>query len=245
MSNIGHYKTSDELRSELAALNLRLAFQEELEDEIATLVDESKTPDPVLQKIIDIADKKVLRHIRRTLAKENIKYAAIVVFPRMCKVFAACLLIFFIGLSTAMATVRSVRIGVLHFLIQIEDKYTSLGFENRGEAIDIPVEWQGYYYPAYIPKGFTYATVDGSTAHYFREESNLMFSEYGRETAVNIDTEEADVKFVDVKGNNALISEKNGWTMLTWAISNRYFLIEIQGSEEEAIKIAESVIMIK
>lgn len=238
-------KTSEEIRADLAALNLRLAFQEELEDEVRELVQESSNPDPQIVEIMDRADSRIIRRFRQKLRQRTTKNFIFVVMPKVGKVVAACLLVFFVGLSTAVATVPFVRIEVLNFIMKIEDRYTSLRFESSGEYIEIPEEWNGYYYMAYIPEGFHYVKTEGDTAYYERDEQNLIFSEHMDETWINLDTEDAMTKFVDLDGKSALVVEKNGWTTLAWAVTNRYFIIEMQGSADETIEVGRAVTMIR
>lgn len=238
-------KTSEEIRADLAALNLRLAFQEELEDEVRGLVQESSNPDPKIVEIMDRADSRIIHMFRRKLRQRTARNFVVVVIPKVGKVVAACLLVFFVGLSTAVATVPSVRIEVLNFIMKIEDRYTSLGFESSGKYIEVPKEWNGYYYMAYIPEGFRYIKTEGNTVYYERDGQNLIFSEHKDETWMDLDTEDAMTKFVDLDGKSVLIIEKNGWTTLAWAVTNRYFIIEMQGSANEAIEVEKAVAMIR
>lgn len=238
-------KTSDELREDILALRLRLAFQEELEEEVNALVKESENPDRVILEMMERADSRVIQKIRQKIRRKNGKHLLFAVVPKVGKAAAACLLVFFIGLSTAIAMNSSVRVEMLNFIMRIEEKYASLGFEDHGAFIEVPAGWKGYYYPTYIPEGFDYVSTDGYAVYYERAGQEFIFSEYESGSGVNIDTEGAETKFTDVNGRSALAVEKNGWATLAWAVSNRYFIIELQGEIEEAVGIAEHVMMIK
>ena len=107
-------KTSDELREDILALRLRLAFQEELEEEVNALVKESENPDRVILEMMERADSRVIQKIR-----QNGKHLLFAVVPKVGKAAAACLLVFFIGLSTAIAMNSSVRVEMLNFIMRI------------------------------------------------------------------------------------------------------------------------------
>lgn len=244
MSNAGDkYKTAQELRDDLLALKLRLAFQEKLEEEIEAISGEQH-PEPELQAMMDRADSGIMKLIHANVRKRKMARIVKTALPQVGKAAAACLLVFFIGLSTAIAAVPAVRTGVLRFIMTMDEKYTSLGFEDTGIAA--PAEWKGSYYLSYIPDGFVFEDADGFDVTYADARGNtLLFSEYGTESSVNIDTEDADVRFIDIQGHSALLSEKNGWITLAWAAGDRYFVLDFQGDAEEAVRIAEGVGLVK
>lgn len=244
MSNAADkYKTAQELRDDLLALKLRLAFQEKLEEEIEEISGEQH-PEPELQAIMERADAGILKRIHTNVRKRKMARIVKITLPQVGKAAAACLLVFFIGLSTAIAAVPAVRTGVLHFIMTMDEKYTSLGFEDAGIAA--PAEWKGRYYLSYIPDGFVLEDADGFDVTYANFRGNiLLFSEYGTESSVNIDTEDADVRFTDIQGHSALLSDKNGWITLAWAAEDRYFVLDFQGDAEEAVRIAEGVVTIR
>lgn len=242
MNNIlEKYKTVQELQDDLVGLKLRLAFQEELEDEIQEISSEQIT-DPEMQAAMRRLDSRILGLIRKHVRKRRIRRAVKVTLPQFGKAVAVCLLIFYIGLSTAIAAVPSVRKSVLHFIMRIEERYTSLEFAGNGIETEVPKEWRGRYYLSYIPDGFVYESTDGFEVSYVDSHGNmLLFAEYGTESSVNIDTENAKVQFVDIQGHSVLLSEKNGWVTLAWAVSDCFFILDFQGDVDEAMRIAENV----
>ena len=240
------YKTAAELRAELAALNLRLAFQEEFEEEVDALIEESQTADPEILKLAEQSDARILQMIRRKLRKRKMQRLFSDQLPKAGKVAAACLLIFYIGLTTAIAAIPSVRSEVMHLIMKFEERYISLELKHNREFSQISEEWMGYYYPTSISQEFQFVMTDGYSAYYNSQDGrNLIFSEYGEGSSVNIDSENAQISFVELNGENGLIVEKNDWTTLVWAIPNHYFLIEIQGNQDEALAIARSVVPVR
>lgn len=237
-------KTSRELRDDLLALKLRIAFQEELEEEIEEISEEPFF-DPELSAAIHRTDARIIKLIRRNVRKNRITQTAKATLPRLGRALAVCLLVFYIALTTAVAAVPFVRKSVLHFIMEIDEKYTSLEFVNSGIEIEVPIGWRGKYYLSYIPDGYIFETTDGFEVSYRNAQGKtLLFAEYGSETSVNIDTEDASLGFVDIQGQNALLSEKNGWVTLAWAVADHYFILDFQGNKEEAVRIAESIVHI-
>ena len=67
-------------------------------------------------------------------------------------IVSVALLVFFIGLTTAVATVRPVRLRIMDFIAQIEENYSAVSIVyNENEGIVVPDEWKGKYYPYFIP----------------------------------------------------------------------------------------------
>ena len=48
-----------------------------------------------------------------------------------------------------------------------------------------------------------------------------------------------------IHGRPAMIVEKDIWTTIIWNVGNHCLIVEFTGEKEEAIKIAESVVMIR
>lgn len=72
-----------------------------------------------------------------------------------------------------------------------------------------------------------------------------MFSEHGADTRGTIDTENAILDTTLIHGRPAMIVEKDEWTTIIWNVDNSCLIVEYDGERDEAIKIAESVVMIQ
>lgn len=232
----------DELKEEMEALKLRIAFAEIDEKEIEAWLG---TPSAYSNEGMRRAEKAITEGLRKRRLSRFFRKT----LPHGCQAVAAVLLIFFIGLSTAVATVQSVRVKVLSFIMSIEQEYTALGFDDSdGIFMDVPEGWNGSYFPSFIPDGFAFAFIDSDMGWVRYEsdgEKNLQFSEYTYDTYTNIDTEDSQMRFVPMHGGSALVSEKGGHVFIAWAIDNRFFVVSLDGTADTAIKIAESVRMIK
>lgn len=135
----------------------------------------------------------------------------------------------------------------MQFMMNIEERCTSFGFEDSGEIMNAPADWEGYYYPAYIPDGMLLAdVVTPETVLYTHPDGrDLWFDDMSAGTGGALDTENATIDYITINGHLAMISEKGAWTAILWNIDNRILMINYTGKREEAIRIAESVRMIK
>lgn len=238
-------KSVDELRGDLSILKLRIALLEEQEDELIHIEKDYDT-DEGLQKLIKAGEPKVLRHINRGYRKSRAKHFARKTIPRIANAAACLLLICYMGLTVAIAADSTVRIKIMNFIMNIEERYASFGFEDSGEFMDIPTEWEGYYYPSYIPEGMTLTNALPETVLYTHSDGRyLWFDDMCDGAQGTLDTENATLDFVTINGHMALISEKEQWVSLLWNIDNRIIMLSYTGERDEAIRIAESVRMIK
>lgn len=238
------YRTSDEIKKEMTALNLELAFQKRFEEELDNLIEECENPD--MEDIVRDADARILRRIHTRTRKGQMRNLVFRVLPRAGKIVAGLMLTFFIGLSTAVATVQSVRIKVLNFITEIEDRYTALYLQESGATIDIPEEWNGLYYMTYIPEGFVPVEWGENEVIYADENDNVLgFCEYEHGTTCNLDTENAEITYEPIRGKSALVVEKDGWIAITWSEGNRFIVIDLMGEKDEALRIVESVAIIR
>ncbi len=232
----------NQLYEELEGIKLRIAFVEMENIELETLMSDST-------EYSEAARKKALETVEQEIRRKEVGDFLHKTAPRIGQFVAVVLLVCFIGLSTAIATVHSVRVKVLEFIMNIEDEYTELGFDDSDDVyMDVPAEWMGNYYPVYIPNGFTLHSVDLDMPEVTYTDvngNNLSFSEFTSDAYTNIDTEEAETRLIEFKNGSALVSEKNGHVFVAWAVDNRYFIVDLYGPQEMALEIAESVRMIK
>lgn len=238
-------KSVDELFEDLSTLKLKIALLEDQEDELDRYT-EACDSDEQLEALALRGEQRMLKHINRGYRKSQTMYAVQRTIPRIVRVAASILLFCYIGLTVAIAADSSVRIKVMEFILNIEEEYTEFGFVDTGEYMDVPTEWQGYYYPAYIPEGFTVRYIYRDEVQYERSDGvQLDFSDIDAMTSCAIDTENANVEFISINGYSAVVIEKAPWISIIWSIDNRVLMINYTGEKEELVRIAESVRMIR
>lgn len=239
-------KALEELRGDLSALKLKIVLLEKQEAELERIEQESDS-DEALQTLVKSREQKMLRYIDRSCRKDEIKRLVFRTFPQVAKATACLLLVCYLGLTAAIATDPTVRVRLMQFIMNIEERYTSFGFEDSGEMMNVPADWQGYYYPAYIPDGMVLAgsLIPGNVFYTHPDGRELWFDDLGDGAGGTLDTENATIDYITINGHIAMISEKGPWTAILWNIDNRILMIDYNGTRDEAIRIAESVRMIK
>lgn len=238
-------QSTEQLKGELAALKLKIALQECREDELNRLLSQYDR-DELLDKRLAQGESAQLRRIDRALRRIERRKMMRNTLPKVGRVAAALLLCFYLSLSVAMAASPDVRVNLMNFFMNIEPRYTSFGFEDTGTFVDVPAEWTGYYYPTYIPEGFELYGLDYYGVYFKRADGAMLdFEEIGSDSSGNLDTENAEISYISINGHTALLAEKGQWTSVLWSVGNRGLLVGYTGGREEAIKIAESVRMIK
>lgn len=238
-------KSTGELKQELTSLKLKIALQEIRERELDRLMQEYEQDEP-LEKRLAQSEGPMLRRIDRDIRKMRAWRCLRNTLLKVGKIAASLMLFFYLSLSVALAASPEMRVNLMNFFMNIEERYTSFGFEETGEFVEVPAEWDGYYYPTYIPEGFEIDQVDYYGVYFKRNDGTMLdFEELGPDTYGNVDTENAKIDYININGHTALIAEKGKWVTILWSVDNRGLLIGYTGGREEAIKIAESVRMIK
>lgn len=237
------YMSSQEIMQEIADLKIKLALQQEFEQEVSTILEQTNMIDEGQAQPVRDMETKVLRdiadHMRPTAHLHGHT------LPKGLRVFAVALLLVIVSISSAFATVHMIQIGLLKLDMQTYQERTSYGLQPSGETLDVPAEWEGSFYPTYIPEGFVLYDCISHNAEYRTEnDETLTFSECEYGSRVSLDTENAEMSKAQINGTEATLVEKNGWVAVVWAANNRFFVIDMDGNIEEILKVAESVTMI-
>lgn len=162
---------------------------------------------------------------------------------------AACfVLIVGISVPIAIASDESIRVRILKLLVNVRSDHTNVRLMNY-DTIDIPNEWIGMYYPTYIPEGYTVTDVGElfpSVDLYNEDGVRISFSEYTEGSNVNLNSENAELSYIDINGKEALLIDRDDVAMITWAMDDRFFVIDITNSNANIIiMMAKSVQRIK
>jgi len=233
-----------ELYEQYEELLFRIALLEMNEDE-ADQLEQGHGSDPEMDRFFTRTQARTLKIIERIAREKKVHHAIRVGLPRVMQIAAAVLLVFFIGATVAIASVREVRVRVLQFLIQIEEEYTELSLvESPEESFSVPEGWRGLYYPSYIPEGFVMQSIDKyyNDVYYLDASGNVLyFMEFTENDYTNIDTEDAKVSHTTINGSPAILSEKDGEITVAWTTSDRYFVLTLEGDIDTALEIVKNV----
>ncbi len=237
------YMSSQEIMHEIADLKIRLALQQEFEQEVAAIVEASNTEYAEQTQTMRALEEKVRHDMKRHMAFLSCQRKRR--FPKSGRIIAAVLILLMVGMGSAFATVRMIQKGLLKLDVQYRQERTSYGLTLSEETFQVPDGWKGVFYPAYIPDGFVLVDDSFMEAEYQNDDQDsLSFSEYEYGTRVSLDTENASVLATKVNGADATLIEKDGWSAVVWSANNRLFVVEMDGSAEEVMKMAESVTLI-
>ena len=168
--------------------------------------------------------------------------------PKIAEIAACILLVICIATPLAVANIESVRASVVRFLIQINDEYAEIGIVEEGATIEVPDGWNGGYYLSYIPEGYEVRqvlTVGTAGVLYANKEGDkLLFYEADEHSSFNIDSENSVISYADVNGEEAVVMEDGMGTSVVWSSGKNYFIIILDESKEEALRVARGVRMI-
>lgn len=161
---------------------------------------------------------------------------------------AACfVLIVGITVPIAIASNESIRIRILKLLVDVRSDHTNIRLMNY-DTIDMPNEWIGMYYPTYIPEGYTVTDVGElfpSVELNNEDGMYIYFDEHTEGCNVNLNSENAELSYIDINGKEALLIVRDDGAMITWAMDDRFFVIGTNSNANIIIMMAKSVQRIK
>lgn len=254
-------RTLNELQDEHMDDLIRLAFKyedalvaqqiadEELEEPLS--VEEKQFANHIIQAAwskVDQEDRKQQRSRQHTNAT--------FFFQRLIPIAACIVLLINIAIPVAIASSAYLRSKVMELLISIDEEQNSARFlfsEDEAQSFVVPVEWEGAYYPAYIPEGYTVAAYDSWESVYDEiEYSNgadgmIRFQELGSGSGGSSGLEGAAVSYATINGKPALViqAQDSSYIEIHWSTDDRWLILQTTGIDyEETIRIAESVKMI-
>ena len=240
------YLSSKEIMQKIADLKIRLALQQEFEQEVDELVAETNSVDAGQTRQIRAMEEKVLKDIAAHTGRRRQAHEHRSRFPRGASIAAVIALLVMVCVGSAMATVHMVQIGLLKLDVQTYPERTSYSLVPSEGTMNVPQEWTGDFYPAYIPEGFEFDRCYSSNVIYYdNDDGSLSFSEETYGSRTSLDTENANLSSVLINGAEATLIEKDGWAAVVWSANNRLFIVDIDGGKDDVLRVAASVILIK
>lgn len=194
-------------------------------------------PPEAKERFTRLLDKH-LKNRRKNMRKGNLLRKALLIVAAAVAVF-----------SVAMLTVDAFRAEVLNLFMKHEEKYTYVQITDSAAEPSVsvlPVDWKNAYMPTYIPDGYEVTSVNNinnfKSIRFDKDSSALYYSELNSANGAALDTETAPLaKPVSINGHDGSLVQKGNYNSITWEMDNRLFLIYGNISQEELIKIAESV----
>lgn len=228
----------------LLALKLKRALEMDLQDEIAQMTVACEN-DPELQRFFQETQPKALRKIQRAADQARFWKFFTTPLPRAAGIAACLILTLFLALGVAVASSKTVRVSLAKYVINVGREYASFGFIETGEFVDVPIEWEGQYYPSYLPEGGELRYIDWCSVFYvYPDGRTLEFSEMDHHVTANYDTENTVVESVFIHGQDGLLIKSSSGNTIVWSEGSHMFSIDYTGEVKEALEIANSVILI-
>ncbi len=247
------FQNQEELLKQLADTKLKLALLMQQQEETERLLaagDEAAMKEE--DSFFASTQGRTLAHIRAQLRRQRARRLLRRDLPRVIRAAAAVLLVFCIGLTTAVAASPSLRVSLMRMLYHVEKQYTEVSFQSDESAsVDVPPDWVNSYFMSYIPDGYKFILCSEPTSFdqeiiYENSEGKLLrFWESSFEMDFNIDTEGFAVSPIQISGFDGFIAVSSETTKIVWPTTDRCLTVIIDASAEEAIRIAEKVVRVK
>ena len=195
-------------------------------------------------------DARCLKIIKNHSRKARMRHFLMHTVPHFGRVAAVIIAVVTLAGCTALAASKTVRVYLQHLLVEKTAEYTRLSLApSESEYVDVPDEWEGSYYPTYIPEGLKMISITPFSVAYSYDDSlfpKFIFGEYGEGSVVQIDTEGATISQTTIHGQLAYISTKGSFVNVYWSEGTRYFVLTFRDmSEQIAMEVAESVTQIR
>ena len=211
-------------------------------DEISKLAKDMEYP-----KELDDWFAGYIENVKKSEKKAKRMAAA----KRIANKAAMVAIVLMIGLALVTFSVDALRIGVLNFIVETTQRYTSIKVGNVIDKEDeVTIPWSSYYLPEYITDGYSISRVEEFSdirMIYYQNASGevIEFSQSFGNYNYQIDTENAEATEVMINGTKGILADKNGDITLIWSNSDYTFFLFGKADREEIIKMAESIKLIK
>lgn len=156
--------------------------------------------------------------------------------------------LFFVFLGTV-TTTEAFRLNIVNMVMTVFEDYSKfINDENdrvEGANIKMPKEWEGVYYPHYIPEGYRIVESDVSIMKgilYQDEfENRIAYTLDIYSEEAYLDTEEVDYKEVKINNMIGRLYKKENKQAILFHNNEYIFHISSDLEKEELIKVAKSV----
>lgn len=203
-------------------------------------------------QIIDTAWRKIEQH-KKIQRKKEVHRRIRHIMPRVVLIAVCLLLLLNLAIPIAVASNAYLRSKVVQLLISIDDQRGSIDLvfiEDENASFEVPTEWEGIYFPMYIPAGFSVSNFDSWKGQYCEityESSNgaiISFEEVGYGAGGTVGIEGGMISYEDVNGHSAMICQTTDgrYIEINWSTDDRWLVVKTDGlGYEESLQIAESV----
>jgi len=214
----------------------------EILEEIARNKTENISGHKEVNKIFNQLDRRDNIKTLANIAKKGFLFAASFVFVVIVSVSSVVV---------ASAEVRETVTDILyHLVFEENEKYTKISAGETTGFIDPELyDWEGAYAPTYMPEGFEFVekiiSPDEKVIVYSNGTDAITFIQMEK-ASYRIDTENAeDIKYFDINGSEAVFVKKYPEVQLNWLSGKTMLWIHGTISEEELLKFAKNIKILK
>lgn len=245
--------TYEEIIEKLKAAQLELSFYH-LQDEEMIKAEEGLFPAPEMETIKDKKRADYYRLIEQNTAAFRKRGGRKRRLQALKKgLLAACVVIAIVSVSftAVVAFSPEMQTYMSNLLVERSFEFVTVGVQVNGPAAVVPEGWAGEYFPSYIPEGFELMQIhppelnDMPFVRYINGDRLFDFDEMPEYATTHLAGEEKKVSQTTVHDREAVVIEGHGYVEVAWAEFDRYFIVGLTGTVEEAITIARSVERIK
>lgn len=168
-------------------------------------------------------------------------------FKSIISKVAIIFLILFISIATLTVTVDAFRVRLFNTIIKNTEKYLDIQVNEESQTNNIEQNIDGFYELEYIPNGFELNYVedlgDTKIVNYINNKNEeILFNQSPNGTNFQLDSEDAEIKEVDIMGNEGIILKKEGRVTLFWNNEEYSFYLLSTIDEKELISMAKNLI---
>lgn len=194
-------------------------------------------------------DERMLELIRQSCTPKR----RVVHFPKLVSRVAVAACLALCVTTTAFAASPALRTYVLSLSTTVTEKYTEFHFLYNGQD-DMPAEYADSevqeFTIGWLPDEFLFEKEErysDQIIYSFQttDERHLTIDKITNATTSSaIDTEDAEISYVPIRGKSALVSEKDNYVILTWAEPENATIYCVTGenvSKDDVIKVAQNI----
>jgi len=190
-------------------------------------------------------DKRVYQYIDGISGKKYRKKPWINLNRTYSRV-AVILLVLFSSLMALSIGVDAFKYTIQNFFVSDYDQYSSVRIRDDNRAKNVEIEWESYYYPAYLPDGFYIESVNellNIREIKFKNNGNdyIYFTQAPNDVDISLDTEGGEKKEVIINNRKAIFTAKDGKNILVWNNEEYTFHLTSNLDEKKMKYIAESL----
>lgn len=225
---------------------------EELLQQIET--EQATSSNPEMELFFSKNDSRYLALIARHASRHKRQYFIRVKLPKITRAAAMLIAIITLMGSTALAASPYLRVQVMRLLTRITPQYTEVRLvEDEAANFQVPANWKGARYPAYVPEDLGIVQVSSSGESHIvvyrgiTDRSTVInFIEGGPGGVTHVDTEDAIVMEMDVRGQAATLVRKGNSVQVYWTDGAHMYMVSAKGvGEETVLRMARSVQPVK